>query len=86
MRDSNRQFIARTRSTTPDTSPRLSPADYDRWLRLWTWSAVRFSGMAGALQDRFYNAHGPNALEARRDRVRRAIGAIPETGAMTRSI
>ena len=85
MRESNRQFITRIRFTTPDTSGRLSTSDYDRWVRLWTWSAARFSGAAGALQERFYNARGWNALESRRDRVRRAIGACPDTGSMARS-
>ena len=85
MRESNRHFIARIRSTTPDTSHGLSALDYDRWLRLWTWSAARFSGTAGALQDRFYRARGWNALENRRDRVRKAIGACRETGSMARS-
>lgn len=82
MRVSNRAFLARVAGLTPETAERglhqgtVSQDDYDRWSRLWTWSACRFSGIAGARQEAFYRCRGSEALEARRARVRRAIGAV----------
>lgn len=36
---------------------------------IWTWSAPRFAGHAGLVQDRFYYRCGPAALVRRRERA-----------------
>lgn len=43
---------------------------------LWTWSTARFSGTAGALQDRLHRRRGMAALNRRYTRVSRILARI----------
>lgn len=51
----------------------LPRREYEKYYDAWCWSAVRTSGGALALQDAYERKHGPNALFARIERVKRAI-------------
>lgn len=57
---------------------RMLVADHDAFETIWTWTAVRYAGAAGRLQERYYCEHGPDAyqdmLGRRRDQVERIIG------------
>lgn len=46
------------------------------YIFLWTWSAPRFEGLAGNLQEVVYKKHGHNALHRRYARVNRMIQNI----------
>lgn len=56
---------------------RMTDREWQRYERVWTWSAVRFGGSHGMLHDRFYNLRGHDAYYARINRVRRASGWEP---------
>lgn len=47
-----------------------------KYVLLWTWSAPRFAGLAGRLQDRLWSTRGPEALDRRIQRVRRIVSVI----------
>lgn len=46
------------------------------YIFLWTWSAPRFEGEAGRLQDIVYNKYGSKALDRRYKRIARIINKI----------
>lgn len=43
------------------------------YVLVWTWSAPRFAGSAGAAQDRHYSRHGMPGLARRDARVRKLV-------------
>jgi hypothetical protein len=56
---------------------RFNEAARTAFIFLWTWSAPRFAGRAGRLQDNYYTVHGSDGLMRRINRVRRLIGHRP---------
>jgi hypothetical protein len=50
----------------------------DWYVLLWTWGAPRFHGIAGQLQDRYYNRCGREALRRRFARCRALVQRITE--------
>jgi len=56
---------------------RMSAEIFDTWLALWTWSAPRFSGAAGRIQDTYFKRYGQKAYERRIDRTREMCGLEP---------
>jgi hypothetical protein len=55
---------------------RFSEKAREKFEYLWMWSAHRFSGRAGLLQDAFHRRHGIAALERRFQRVANLIKAL----------
>ncbi len=45
--------------------------------RVWQWSAPRFAGMEGLLQDAFETRYGRDAYKAKIDKTRKAFGFAP---------
>jgi hypothetical protein len=82
LRPNNVAFIRRVRCLTLERaqsmlhSGTLAQADYDRYSRLWDWSAARFSGTAGDCQLRYTLRHGQSACDQRIERVMRVVVAI----------
>lgn len=67
-----------------ETAERFGLVDNDRFsesarrafVLYWTWSAIRVSGRADALQDRCYRAHGMAGLHRRIARARRLAARV----------
>lgn len=55
---------------------RVSQSAFDRWYRLWVWSASRYAGHAGAVQDTAFLSRGADFVNGRIARVRRALRSI----------
>lgn len=54
---------------------RFSERAKRQFIRLWTWSAVRLTGSAGAAQDKLYH-RGPDVLNRRIERAQRIIASL----------
>ncbi len=55
---------------------RFTPRAVEAYVFLWTWSAHRFEGQAGRLQNDHYRDHGMLGLHRRFDRVNRIIQCL----------
>ena len=55
---------------------RMTLHEYTKYWHAWTWSAPRYSGPAGMLQDAYYKRHGGDALQARFERVCAVLATI----------
>ena len=55
---------------------RMTDAQWRLYMILWTWTAARFSGPAGAAQDRFVARCGYPALQRRFARMRRLLARV----------
>ena len=53
----------------------MGAKDFDRYIRLWTWGAVRYTGTAAHEQGRYLSRHGRAALLLRIARVSRLFAA-----------
>ena len=59
----------------------LPARDRLRWERA-HWAAPRWHNSAGEAQERYHARHGMEGLDARRQRVRKALGLAPRYGAL----
>jgi hypothetical protein len=55
----------------------MSHDDWNRFLFLWSWSAIRYDGIPGMAQERYYRRHGAKHFYDRINRVRRIAGCEP---------
>lgn len=65
---------------TQDEVLQCYPSLYSSYMAVWTWSAARYSGIAGMRHESFYQKYGAMKYWQRINKVRIAFGLKPYTG------
>lgn len=52
----------------------IDQATYEAYIRVWNWSAVRWSGHISNQQDRYWERYGKDAFYAKINKTRAAFG------------
>jgi hypothetical protein len=77
LKPANRDFLRKIQYLSYETAERLSREgflsadDWQRYCRIWDWSATH---IRHAAQDRFYDKYGKKAYTAKINRLRRVMG------------